>query len=193
MNTIYIYNTNYWNSNKDKFSITQFDAKKSILLKNFDFIREIIFYYLVEMENKDEQELEFPGTWAINEPDRIAVLMSGSDEKMTYLELDEKANRISNLFVGLGLQPGDHIAFCLENTIDFLPLAWGAHYAGLYYTAISSRLTEEEMSYIVKDCGARVFVTSVGNRDTAELLDFLDHCKLMQRSWMYIVLVVRLS
>ena len=126
------------------------------------------------MENKDEQELEFPGTWAINEPDRIAVLMSGSDEKMTYLELDEKANRISNLFADLGLQPGDHIAFCLENTIDFLPLAWGAHYAGLYYTAISSRLTEEEMGYIVRDCGARVFVTSAGNRDTAEQIDFVD-------------------
>ena len=94
----------------------------------------------------DQQQLEFPGTWAISQPDRVAVLMVGSGEKMTYLELDEKANRISNLFVGLGLQPGDHIAFCLENTIDFLPLAWGAHYAGLYYTAISSRLTEEEMS-----------------------------------------------
>ena len=92
--------------------------------------------------NNDQQQLEFPGTWAISQPDRVAVLMVGSGEKMTYLELDEKANRISNLFVGLGLQPGDHIAFCLENTIDFLPLAWGAHYAGLYYTAISSRLTE---------------------------------------------------
>ena len=124
--------------------------------------------------NDDQQQLEFPGTWAINKPDRVAVLMTGSGKKMTYLELDEKANCISNLFADLGLQQGDHIAFCLENTIDFLPLAWGAHYAGLYYTAISSRLTEEEMGYIVKDCGARVFVTSVGNRDTAEQIDFKD-------------------
>ena len=126
------------------------------------------------MGNNDEQQLEFPGIWAINEPNRVAVLMAGSGEKMTYLELDEKSNRISNLFVDLGLQPGDHIAFCLENTIEFLPLAWGAHYAGLYYTAISSRLTEEEMGYIIKDCGARVFVTSMGNRDTTERIDFMD-------------------
>jgi acyl-CoA synthetase (AMP-forming)/AMP-acid ligase II len=39
-------------------------------------------------------------------------------------------------------------------------VAWGAHYAGLYYTAISSRLTAEETEYIVNDCGAQVFITS---------------------------------
>ena len=127
------------------------------------------------MEQKNDQnQLEFPGTWAKNEPERIAIVMTGSGEEMTYFELDEKANRIANLFVSLGLNAGDHVAFCLENTIDFLPLAWGAHYAGLYYTAISSRLTDEEMSYIVKDCGARVFITSVGVRDTAEQMNFSD-------------------
>ena len=127
------------------------------------------------MEQKNDQnQLEFPGTWAKNEPERIAIVMTGSGEEMTYFELDEKANRIANLFVSLGLNAGDHAAFCLENTIDFLPLAWGAHYAGLYYTAISSRLTDEEMSYIVKDCGARVFITSVGVRDTAEQMNFSD-------------------
>ena len=127
------------------------------------------------MEQKNDQnQLEFPGTWAKNEPERIAIVMTGSGEEMTYFELDEKANRIANLFVSLGLNAGDHVAFCLENTIDFLALAWGAHYAGLYYTAISSRLTDEEMSYIVKDCGARVFITSVGVRDTAEQMNFSD-------------------
>ena len=40
--------------------------------------------------NNDQQQLEFPGTWAISQPDRVAVLMVGSGEKMTYLELDEK-------------------------------------------------------------------------------------------------------
>ncbi|SVC01185.1 uncharacterized protein METZ01_LOCUS254039, partial [marine metagenome] len=75
------------------------------MLKNFDFIHQIIFYYLGGMgNNDDQQQLEFPGTWAINEPDRIAVCMTGSGEKMTYSELDEKAKRISNLFVGSGLR-----------------------------------------------------------------------------------------
>jgi len=40
------------------------------------------------------------------------------------------------------------------------PIAWGCHYAGLYYTAISSRLTNEEVDYIVNDCGAQAFIAS---------------------------------
>ncbi|HBM55235.1 MAG TPA: acyl-CoA synthetase, partial [Acidimicrobiaceae bacterium] len=46
-----------------------------------------------------------------------------------------------------------------------MPLAWGAHYAGLRYTAVSARLTADELAYIVDDCGARVFVTSPYKED----------------------------
>mgnify|MGYP001156738155 FL=1 len=108
----------------------------------------------------DDPPLEFPGRWAQDAPDRLAIVMHGSGQTMTFAELDAEANRIANLFRSLGLEPGDHMAFCLENRIEFLALAWGAHYAGLYYTAISSRLTADEIAYIVDDCGARVFVTS---------------------------------
>ncbi len=108
----------------------------------------------------DENSLQYPGRWAAEFPDRPAIVMTGSGETMTYGELDAEANRISRLFRSLGIQAGDHVAFCLENRIEFLAVAWGAHYAGLYYTAISSRLTADEIAYIVDDCGARAFVTS---------------------------------
>ena len=60
-------------------------------------------------------------------------------------------------------EPGDHVAFCIENQAHFHAVAWGAHYAGLFYTAISTRLTAEETAYIVNDCGARVFITSAAH------------------------------
>ena len=59
-----------------------------------------------------------------------------------------------------GLQPGDHIALCVENSPAFFAIAWGAHYAGLIYTPCSTSLTAEELSYIVTDCGASVFFLS---------------------------------
>jgi acyl-CoA synthetase (AMP-forming)/AMP-acid ligase II len=96
--------------------------------------------------------------------------MGTSGETVSYAELDREANRVSHLFRSLGLRPGDHVAFCLENHPRFLPLAWGATYAGLYYTAMSSRLTTNEMTYILDDCGARVFVTSTYKREQAEEL-----------------------
>src|SRR5690606_12285295 len=79
----------------------------------------------------------------------------------------ERATRLAHLFRGLGLQPGDHVAFCMENHPWFLSIAWGAHYAGLYYTAISSRLTTDEVAYIVNDCGARAYITTPYKADTA--------------------------
>jgi len=116
----------------------------------------------------DDPPPEYPGRWATEDPDRPAIVMHGSGQTMTFAELDAEANRIANLFRSLGLEPGDHMAFCLENRIEFLALAWGAHYAGLYYTAISSRLTADEIAYIVDDCGARVFVTSPYKADAVD-------------------------
>ncbi|MEE2768198.1 MAG: AMP-binding protein, partial [Actinomycetota bacterium] len=113
-------------------------------------------------------QLRYPGYWADQAPDRPAILMTGSGQSMTFSELDAEANRIANLFTNLGLAPGDHMAFCLENRLEFLAVAWGAHYAGLYYTAISSRLLADEIAYIVNDCGARVFVTSPSKADVAD-------------------------
>jgi acyl-CoA synthetase (AMP-forming)/AMP-acid ligase II len=116
----------------------------------------------------------FPGAHAAATPDKPATIMGGTGEVVTYRQLDAEANRVSQLFRSLGLQPGDHVAFCLENHPRFLALAWGAHYAGLYYTAMSSRLTTDELAYIIEDCGARAFVTSAYKADQAsELLTTL--------------------
>ena len=132
------------------------------------------------------QELFYPGAHVADHGDTAAYVMAGSGEVVTYRELHERANRIAHLFRGLGLEPGDHVAFCMENHPWFLSLAWGAHYAGLYYTAISSRLTVEEIGYIVDDCGARAFITSAYKADIVvplgELTPNVEHRLMIDRS-----------
>jgi long-chain acyl-CoA synthetase len=116
--------------------------------------------------------MRFPGTFATSTPDKPAVVMGGSGEVITYADLDAEANRLSRVLRAAGLQAGDHVAFCLENHPRFLTVMWGCHYAGLHYTAMSSRLTTDEMAYIVGDCGARAFITSAYKADQAvELVD----------------------
>ena len=48
----------------------------------------------------------------------------------------------------------------MENHKLFFPIAFAAYRSGLKYTAISWRLQASEVEYIVKDCGAKVFITS---------------------------------
>jgi len=121
----------------------------------------------------------YPGAHAAERPDHPAIIMAGSGQVITYAQLDEAANRLSNLFHDMGLLPGDHIAFCLENHPRFLEICWGAHYAGLIYTAISSRLTTDEMEYIIGNCGARAFITSPYKADqAAQLRDLMPAVEL---------------
>jgi fatty-acyl-CoA synthase len=101
-----------------------------------------------------------PSHHARNTPDKIAYRMAGSGAAITYRELDERSNRGAQLFRSLGLKAGDHIALLMENRLEFLEICWAAQRSGLYFTAISRYLTQDEITYIVKDCGARVVVTS---------------------------------
>jgi acyl-CoA synthetase (AMP-forming)/AMP-acid ligase II len=112
----------------------------------------------------------FPGTYAQSTPDKAAYIMGGTGRTISYRELDDEANRLSRLLRSTGLEVGGHMAFCLENHPAFYKIAWGAHYAGLYYTAMSSRLTAEECEYIINDCGAEVFITSAYKRDVASAI-----------------------
>ncbi|MGA0330120.1 MAG: AMP-binding protein, partial [Ilumatobacteraceae bacterium] len=100
-------------------------------------------------------------------PDKPALVMTGSGYTQTFAELDAAANRLSHLFYNAGLRPGDHVALCMENHDRYLEVLWGCQYAGLVYTAASSRLTSKELSYIINDCAAKVFITSKYKADQA--------------------------
>ena len=101
-----------------------------------------------------------PGSWAARTPNRPAIIMAESGTTVSYAELEDAANRLSQLFRRAGFKPGDHIAFCMENRPEYFGILWGAHYAGLYYTAISTRLTADELGYIIEDSGSRALISS---------------------------------
>lgn len=98
--------------------------------------------------------------------------MGTSGEVMTFKELDERSNRLAHLLRDAGLRRGDHVALFMENQIRFLEVAWAAMRSGLYLTAINSYLTPGEVDYIVNDCGASTFVTSVAKSGVASQLVF---------------------
>lgn len=108
-----------------------------------------------------------PGIHAAKNPEKPAYIFAASGETVTYGELEARSNQGAQLFRSLGLAVGDHIAIMMENHPAFFTLCWAAQRAGLYYTAISYRLQEEEVAYIVEDCEAKVFITTHAQRDLA--------------------------
>ncbi len=122
----------------------------------------------------------YPGVYGKTTPDKPAVIMANSGEVVTYRQLDERSNRGAHLLRSLGLQRGDHIAICMENNAHYHAICWAAQRSGIYYTAVSTRLTGPEAEYIIDDCDARVFITS---HEKAELArELLGKCpKLIAR------------
>lgn len=108
-----------------------------------------------------------PFIHAQNMPHHPACIMASTDEVVTYKQLNDRSNQIAQLVRARGLQRRDGIAIFMDNNIHFLEICWAAQRAGLYYTAVSSRLTAPEVAFIVRDCGAKLFFTSDYVKDEA--------------------------
>src|SRR5215831_11259073 len=102
-----------------------------------------------------------PFIHAQSTPDKPAFIMAGTGAVVTYAELDRRSNQGAQFFRSLGLKVGDVIALCMENNAQYLEISWATQRSGLYLACISSKLTASEVEYIVKDCGAKVFITSI--------------------------------
>src|SRR5436305_506813 len=105
--------------------------------------------------------------WAAKHPRKPAVIMAGSGETQTYGELDAASNRLAHLLRAQGLTAGDRYAVLAENHLRYLEACAAGERAGLHVTPVNSHLTAEEVAYIVRDCGARVLITSEALRDVA--------------------------
>ncbi len=124
-----------------------------------------------------------PSVTAETYPHKPAIIMGGSKEMVTYQELDDRSNQGAQLFRSLGLAKGDHIALLMENTRQFLEICWAAQRAGLTYTPISTHLKRDEVLYIVKNCGARLFIGSLKLAAVAEEMvaaaEQVEHCYMV--------------
>ena len=93
--------------------------------------------------------------------------MATSGEQLTFAEYEANCNRLARLFRANGLVKGDHVAMFLENHLRYFELQGAAERCGLYFTCINSYLTPDEVAYIVDNCEAKVFITSVAKVDVA--------------------------
>ena len=98
---------------------------------------------------------------AARDGDKPAVIMGSTGATLSYAELEARSNQLAQHWRAEGLTPGDHAAIFLENDLTYLEVVWAAQRSGLYYTPISSLLTQRELDHVVDDCGA-VALVAVG-------------------------------
>ena len=112
----------------------------------------------------------YPGTYAAEAPDRIAAVMTGTGETLSYGELERRSVQLAHVLRGAGLRPGDVVALLTENNLRAFEVYWAALRSGLYITAVNNRLKPDEVAYIVSDSGATALVVSAEQAATAEAI-----------------------
>ena len=80
-------------------------------------------------------------------PDRLALV--AGDTRLTYRQLDERANRVAHAFLAAGHKTGDHVGVYSRNRAEWLEAMIGAFKARLVPININFRYVEDELRYIV--------------------------------------------
>ena len=89
--------------------------------------------------------------------DRPAITCG--DKTLSYRELDGLVTALAASLIGLGVQPGDRVAFHLPNTPQFVVSYFAASRAGAVGVPINTLLADDEIAFMLQDSGAKVFIT----------------------------------
>jgi acyl-CoA synthetase (AMP-forming)/AMP-acid ligase II len=101
------------------------------------------------------------GDHAVRAPQSPALIVADG-RTVSYGELYSRSRRVAALLYKAGLRRGDGVALILPNRREFLEITWGCQLSGLYYSAINTHFTADEVTYVVNDCEAKVVFTDVG-------------------------------
>src|SRR4029453_1754722 len=85
-----------------------------------------------------------------------------SARTLTFAEWDDRATRLANGLLGLGLVKGDRVALLAYNCVEWMEIYVAMARAGLVAVPINFRLLGPEISYIVSHSEARAILVQEG-------------------------------
>ena len=91
-------------------------------------------------------------------PDKVAVIWE--DKKVTYKELNDRAARLANALISLGLQPGENVGVMLRNIPEYLVVICGLIKAGLTHVPINWRFAAPEVEYVINNSKSKAIIFS---------------------------------
>ena len=95
--------------------------------------------------------------------DKPAVIFR--DEPCSFDSLNRRANRVANALVAQGIEPGDRVTLCGQNTLDWMAAYYGIAKAGAVLNPVTAMLTAGEIAYIAGNCGAKLLMVGAGKGD----------------------------
>src|SRR6478672_335270 len=79
-------------------------------------------------------------------PDRIAII--AGDRRLTYRDLDERANRVAHYLRDVGVLPGQHVGIYSFNRAEWMESMLGCFKARAVPINVNYRYVVEELRYL---------------------------------------------
>jgi acyl-CoA ligase (AMP-forming) (exosortase A-associated) len=105
-------------------------------------------------------------------PDSSALTAGGTT--LTYRELDDQVARIASGLIGLGLDRGERVGIFLDKRIETVVASFATGRAGGAFVPVNPILKGEQIGHILRDCNARVLITSPERLQL--IASTLEHC-----------------
>jgi acyl-CoA synthetase (AMP-forming)/AMP-acid ligase II len=105
---------------------------------------------------------------AQGEPAKIAV--HDGEAGLTYADLAREAAAVAGDLAAAGVTPGDRVGLLLPNVLDFAVAYYGALVAGAAAVPLNTRLTPQELDYIVRDAALAALVAHPDHWATVEAI-----------------------
>src|SRR5687768_2803403 len=99
-------------------------------------------------------------------PERVAIHFR--DQKISYQQLDEAAARCRGALAALGIRPGDRVSLVMSDSPDMVIAFLGIMGMGAIAVPCSTLLPREGLSYVFKDCEAKLVIVSPEHMDNAK-------------------------
>ncbi|GFZ99055.1 non-ribosomal peptide synthetase [Okeania sp. KiyG1] len=90
-------------------------------------------------------------------PNAVAVVLA--EEKLTYSQLNIKANQLAHYLQKLGVKPETHLGICVERSLEMVVGILGILKAGGAYVPLDSNYPSERLAYMLADAKVSVLLT----------------------------------
>jgi len=88
--------------------------------------------------------------------DRVAIKFR--EQAFTFFETNERANRLANGLMNLGIKKGDRVAILLNNCNQWVETDFAIMKSGFVRVGLNARLSMKEHEYVLNDCEASTLV-----------------------------------
>lgn len=110
-------------------------------------------------------------------PGRVGVVDLESGQRLTYEQLDARADAAAGRLVELGVGAGDRFGILAHNCVEFVDYFFAAGRIGAIVVPLSTRATPHELEAIVHHSGMKLLFHGVEFAETAKWLSVVE-CRI---------------